>query len=280
MKTLHALTLATAVVSSTALADITGKDCGFISPVDCAAWQKLDGLSRDNSLVEDLFNAYEKGGDKEAANTALYEQIKGLDQQEQAAAFILLNNISVSSKYDSLLDQMINGGNISDPEAAAALKVAHANLEAAKEEARNTPRIPGVPGNPVTPDPVEDMPTIPAPIENFPVVTPHFNGALANDVYQDVAANTEAINQLQNDVQLLEDEALRGVAMAMSAAAMPQATDGRNMLSIGLGEYAGYSALSLGYSANFGDTSAHTVKLNLSHSDGETGTGLGYGYSF
>ncbi|WP_104039944.1 hypothetical protein [Vibrio hyugaensis] len=129
--------------------------CGIsVSPSDCAGWKKLDDWSEKGAnpdLINDLFDAYENGTieEKESANKAVYDAIQAMSNEHKLAAFAVLNNITVYNDnpltpeeegYDSLLDQIINGGNMvgDNPEQEKALKDAYNAFEQAKAEGKIT----------------------------------------------------------------------------------------------------------------------------------------------
>ncbi len=129
--------------------------CGIsVSPSDCAGWKKLDDWSEKGAnpdLINDLFDAYENGTteEKELANKAVYDAIQVMSNEHKLAAFAVLNNITVYNDnpltpeeegYDSLLDQIINGGNMvgDNPEQEKALKDAYNAFEQAKVDGKIT----------------------------------------------------------------------------------------------------------------------------------------------
>lgn len=147
--------LVTTLLSSFAVnaSDITGKQCtrDLIDPRDCKGWQQLDDLAEKGNnpdLINELYDAYENGNDedyngktKKELHEEIYASISTMSTEHKLATFSALNNITVSQKYDSLLDQMINGGNapqlanfvISTPSGSVSVKEAYNNFEQAKD---------------------------------------------------------------------------------------------------------------------------------------------------
>ncbi|MFV8450045.1 YadA C-terminal domain-containing protein [Vibrio campbellii] len=166
--------------------------CGIsVSPSDCAGWKKLDDWSEKGAnpdLINDLFDAYENGTieEKELANKAVYDAIQVMSNEHKLAAFAVLNNITVYNDnpltpeeegYDSLLDQIINGGNMvgDNPEQEKALKDAYNAFEQAKVDGKitlpseNPFELIELPGQPADGDlqPIEDVIVEPAkPVTN------------------------------------------------------------------------------------------------------------------
>lgn len=166
--------------------------CGIsVSPSDCAGWKKLDDWSEKGAnpdLINDLFDAYENGTieEKESANKAVYDAIQAMSNEHKLAAFAVLNNITVYNDnpltpeeegYDSLLDQIINGGNMvgDNPEQEKALKDAYNAFEQAKADGKitlpseNPFELIELPGQPADGDlqPIEDVIVEPAkPVTN------------------------------------------------------------------------------------------------------------------
>ncbi|WP_104037037.1 YadA-like family protein [Vibrio jasicida] len=156
--------------------------CGIsVSPSDCAGWKKLDDWSEKGAnpdLINDLFDAYENGTieEKELANKAVYDAIQAMSNEHKLAAFAVLNNITVYNDnpltpeeegYDSLLDQIINGGNMvgDNPEQEKAIKDAYNAFEQAKADGKitlpseNPFELIELPGQPADGDlqPIEDV---------------------------------------------------------------------------------------------------------------------------
>ncbi|MEF1165731.1 YadA-like family protein [Vibrio campbellii] len=146
--------LAISVVASFGLSSNTFASdikCGIsVSPSDCSGWKKLDDWAEKGAnpdLINNLFDAYENGTpeQKESANKAVYDAIQTMSNEHKLAAFAVLNNITVYNDnpltpeeegYDSLLDQIINGGNMvgDNPEQEKALKDAYNAFEQAKAD--------------------------------------------------------------------------------------------------------------------------------------------------
>lgn len=187
--------LALSVVASFGLASnafASDIKCGIsVSPSDCAGWKKLDDWSEKGAnpdLINELFDAYENGSieEKESANKAVYDAIQAMSNEHKLAAFAVLNNITVYNDnpltpeeegYDSLLDQIINGGNMvgDNPEQEKALKDAYNAFEQAKADGKitlpseNPFELIELPGQPADGDlqPIEDVIVEPAkPVTN------------------------------------------------------------------------------------------------------------------
>jgi autotransporter adhesin len=74
--------------------------------------------------------------------------------------------------------------------------------------------------------------------------------------------------------------AYSGVAMATAMSSLPQAmTPGKNLLSVGVGYYSGYSALAVGYSRRSADGN-WVYKINGGISAQRFNLGLGIGYEW
>jgi autotransporter adhesin len=87
-------------------------------------------------------------------------------------------------------------------------------------------------------------------------------------------------NQLQGQVRDVARIAYSGVAMATAMSSLPQAmTPGKNLLSVGVGYYSGYSALAVGYSRRSADGN-WVYKINGGISAQRFNLGLGIGYEW
>ncbi|WP_163835173.1 YadA-like family protein [Spartinivicinus ruber] len=89
--------------------------------------------------------------------------------------------------------------------------------------------------------------------------------------------NSARIDSLQTQIDDLEDDAFSGIATSMAIAGMPQAVDGKNLISVGAGYYKGKQGIAVGISANRGK---HTTKFSLGTGGGSVSGSVGYGYSF
>jgi len=87
-------------------------------------------------------------------------------------------------------------------------------------------------------------------------------------------------NQLQGQIASTQRIAYSGVAMATAMSTLPQATTpGKNLMSVGVGNYAGYSAVAIGYSARSKD-GKWIYKINGGYSSTRFTLGVGVGYEF
>jgi autotransporter adhesin len=91
---------------------------------------------------------------------------------------------------------------------------------------------------------------------------------------------TAAQNQLQGQINSTQRIAYSGVAMATAMSSLPQAmTPGKTLLSVGLGNYSGYSALAIGFSSR-SDNGKWVYKVNGGYSGTKFNIGVGVGYEF
>ncbi|WP_374684637.1 YadA-like family protein [Variovorax sp. ZS18.2.2] len=98
------------------------------------------------------------------------------------------------------------------------------------------------------------------------------------------AANVGQLNamqyQLQGQIASTQRIAYSGVAMATAMSTLPQAmTPGKSLMSVGVGNYSGYSALAIGYSSRSND-GKWVYKINGSYSGQKFNIGVGVGYEF
>ncbi|MFS1462827.1 hypothetical protein BCT35_19160 [Vibrio lentus] len=117
-------TILATLIAATSFGSIAA-ETNILDPRDKTGYELLETLSDlGNGNASELREIMENGtiGEK----NAFFDEVKGdileMDKKEQAAALMVMNNISVSTKYDSLLDQLVNGGNYSNfsPEFKAA----------------------------------------------------------------------------------------------------------------------------------------------------------------
>ncbi|WP_311732773.1 YadA-like family protein [Variovorax sp. KBW07] len=102
-------------------------------------------------------------------------------------------------------------------------------------------------------------------------------------------APTDAVNmsqltgvqgQLQGQIGITQRIAYSGVAMATAMSTLPQAmTPGKNLMSVGVGNYSGYGAIAVGYSARSND-GKWIYKVNGGYSGTRFNIGVGVGYEF
>jgi autotransporter adhesin len=86
--------------------------------------------------------------------------------------------------------------------------------------------------------------------------------------------------QLQGQIASTQRIAYSGVAMATAMSAMPQAmTPGKSLLSMGVGNYAGYNAMAIGYSSRSND-GKWIYKVNGGYGGSKFNVGVGLGYEF
>ncbi|MGJ7607876.1 YadA family autotransporter adhesin [Variovorax sp. LT1R20] len=102
-------------------------------------------------------------------------------------------------------------------------------------------------------------------------------------------APTDAVNmgqlgavqsRLQGQIASMQRIAYSGVAMAAAMSTLPQAmTPGKTLLSVGVGNYAGYSAIAIGFSSRSND-GKWVYKINSGYSGTRFNIGVGVGYEF
>ncbi|OED34075.1 hypothetical protein AB832_08210 [Flavobacteriaceae bacterium (ex Bugula neritina AB1)] len=135
----------------------------------------------------------------------------------------------------------------------------------------------------------------PVPVEDTAVKTsPAENGIRLNELEERVESNwqyqnkrdaaqdshfTNRINGLQNDLNVLEDKAYKGIAVAIAMASAPQALEANSTnFAIGAGHYEGESAMAVGISHRFEKV---TLNLNVGTAGSDSSAfGAGIGYSF
>lgn len=117
-------TILASLIAATSFGSIAA-ETNILDPRDKTGYELLETLSDlGNGNASELRDIMENGTIEE--KNAFFDEVKGdileMDKKEQAAALMVMNNISVSTKYDSLLDQLVNGGNYSNfsPEFKAA----------------------------------------------------------------------------------------------------------------------------------------------------------------
>ena len=84
-------------------------------------------------------------------------------------------------------------------------------------------------------------------------------------------------------IQHLERSVGKALDLSLSAyavAELPQATEGRSGVSIGLAANGGKNAEAIGFSSNFGKKHEYTIKINLTHSGHEDAVGAGLGWQW
>jgi autotransporter adhesin len=87
-------------------------------------------------------------------------------------------------------------------------------------------------------------------------------------------------SQLQGQIGSVQRIAYSGVAMATAMSSLPQAmTPGKTLMSLGVGNYAGYSALAVGFSGRSND-GKWVYKINGGYSGTRFNIGVGVGYEF
>ncbi|MET3184359.1 UNVERIFIED_ORG: autotransporter adhesin [Variovorax guangxiensis] len=91
---------------------------------------------------------------------------------------------------------------------------------------------------------------------------------------------TAAQSQLQSQINKTQRIAYSGVAMATAMSSMPQAmTPGKTLMSMGVGNYSGYSAVAIGFSSRSND-GKWVYKINGGYSGAKFNIGVGIGYEF
>lgn len=87
-------------------------------------------------------------------------------------------------------------------------------------------------------------------------------------------------HRLSREIDKVDDRAGAGIASAMAAASVPQATiPGANLLGAGTGYYNGHSALSIGYSA-MSDNGKWIIRSNFSVNSEDAAVSAGIGYQW
>ncbi|MEZ9001169.1 YadA-like family protein [Vibrio splendidus] len=92
-------------------------ETNLLDPRDKSGYEMIVELSElGNGNGSELQEVMENGTleDKNAFFDKVQADIREMDKNEQFAALLVMNNITVSQKYDSLLDQLVNGGNYSN----------------------------------------------------------------------------------------------------------------------------------------------------------------------
>ena len=93
----------------------------------------------------------------------------------------------------------------------------------------------------------------------------------------------QQIEQMQRHIQHIERSVGRALDLSLSAyavAELPQATDGRSSLNVGMAAADGRVAEAIGFSSNFGHHNEYTVKISLSHAGHEEAVGAGFGWQW
>lgn len=91
---------------------------------------------------------------------------------------------------------------------------------------------------------------------------------------------TSVQSQLQGQIGSTQRIAYSGVAMATAMSSLPQAmTPGKTLLAVGVGNYAGYGAVAVGFSSR-SDNGKWVYKVNGSYSGAKFNVGVGVGYEF
>jgi len=91
------------------------------------------------------------------------------------------------------------------------------------------------------------------------------------------------IVRMQQHIQHIERTVGKALDLSLSAyavAELPQATEGRSGVSIGMAANDGKAAEAVGFSSNFGDKHEYTIKISLSHSGHEDAIGAGFGWQW
>ena len=94
------------------------------------------------------------------------------------------------------------------------------------------------------------------------------------------AVNLGQLQQVQKQVGDVARIAYSGVAMATAMSSLPQAmTPGKTLMTLGVGQYAGYSAMAVGFSSRSND-GKWIYKINGGYSGQKFSVGVGVGYEF
>lgn len=91
------------------------------------------------------------------------------------------------------------------------------------------------------------------------------------------------IIHMQQDIQHIERKVSRALELSLTAyavAELPQATEGRSSLSLGMAAADGENGEALGYSSNFGHKHEYTINVSVSHSGLENSAGAGFSYQW
>lgn len=93
----------------------------------------------------------------------------------------------------------------------------------------------------------------------------------------------EDILHMQRDIQHIERTVGKALDLSLSAyavAELPQATNGRSGVSVGMSTADGHVAEAIGYSSNFGQQHEYTIKIGVSHAGSEDAAGAGFSYEW
>lgn len=93
----------------------------------------------------------------------------------------------------------------------------------------------------------------------------------------------EDILHMQRDIQHIENTVGKALDLSLSAyavAELPQATEGRSGISLGMSSADGKFGEAIGFSSNFGDKHEYTIKISISHAGSEDAAGAGFNYQW
>jgi hypothetical protein len=93
----------------------------------------------------------------------------------------------------------------------------------------------------------------------------------------------EDIIHMQQDIQHIERTVGKALDLSLSAyavAELPQATEGRSGVSLGLASADGKTGEAIGFSSNFGDLHEYTIKISISHAGSQEAAGVGASYQW
>ncbi|MDX2464911.1 MAG: YadA C-terminal domain-containing protein [Porticoccus sp.] len=88
---------------------------------------------------------------------------------------------------------------------------------------------------------------------------------------------------MQNNIAHIERQVAKALDLSLSAyavAELPQATEERSSVNVGLASADGKTGAAVGYSNNFGANHEYTIKINMSHAGHQNAGGAGFGYQW
>ena len=91
------------------------------------------------------------------------------------------------------------------------------------------------------------------------------------------------IVRMQQHIQHIERTVGKALDLSLSAyavAELPQATEGRSGISVGVSNAEGKPGAAVGYSSNFGEQHEYTIKISLSHAGHTDAVGAGFGWQW
>jgi hypothetical protein len=105
----------------------------------------------------------------------------------------------------------------------------------------------------------------------------------ANPTQDQVNLWHKDVLHMQQDISHIEKQVAQALDLSLSAyavAELPQATEGRSGVSIGMASAGGKVGEAVGFSSNFGDEHEYTIKISVSHAGEENAAGFGASYQW